>query len=204
MRRTKEEAELTRQAILEAAIKKFSRRGYAATRLEGIAKSANVTRGAVYHHFSGGKAELFANIIEQATQTGNQAIAGAIQEGGTFVDILQRVLINTLALLEKDTQFRDALSLLIFNSGDSPDLAPMRKARLEQNFDQIEQIIGFFQMAQEDGALRSDLDPEIAARAFLAYQNGLILLRLSAPELIPAKQNAAELAEIFMQGIAAN
>ena len=93
MRRTKEDAELTRQAVLEAAITEFSRSGYAATRLEDIAKTANVTRGAVYHHFSGGKAELFAHIIDQATQTGTQAIDRAIQEGGPFLDILHRILV---------------------------------------------------------------------------------------------------------------
>jgi TetR/AcrR family acrAB operon transcriptional repressor len=202
MRRTKEEAELTRQSVLEAAIREFSRSGYAATRLEDIAHTAGVTRGAVYHHFSGGKAELFGNIIEQATQTGTQAISRAIQEGGPFLDILQRILIYTLDLLAKDAQFRAAMSLLIFNSGDSPDLTPLRSARQEQGLAQMEQIVGFFQMALEQGAVRADLDPQVAARAFLAYQNGLVLLWLSSPGIIDLEQHAAGLAETFVRGIA--
>ena len=79
MRRTKEDAELTRQSLLEAAIKVFSKQGYAATRLEDIAEAAKVTRGAVYHHF-GGKAELFSEIIENSSQTSDRAIQRAIQE----------------------------------------------------------------------------------------------------------------------------
>jgi AcrR family transcriptional regulator len=43
MRRTKEEAELTCQSTLDVATKEFSRNGYAATRLEDIAKTAAVT-----------------------------------------------------------------------------------------------------------------------------------------------------------------
>ena len=130
MRRTKEDAELTRQTVLDAAVAEFSRNGYSATRLQDIAKRAAVTRGAVYHHFSAGKAELFSIIIEQATQTGSQAINSAIQEGGPFLDIINRILIYTIDLLANDGQFRAAMSLLIFNSGDSPDLAPLRTARL--------------------------------------------------------------------------
>lgn len=202
MRRTKEDAELTRQAVLQASVAEFSRKGYAATRLEDIAKTANVTRGAVYHHFSGGKAELFANIIEQATQTGNQAIDRAVQQGGPFLEIIQRILVYTLELLASDSQFRAAMSLLIFNSGDSPDLAPLRDSRLEQGLGQMDQIRDFFKMALAQGAVRPDLDPGVAARSFLAYQNGLILLWLSAPGSIDLKRHAEGLAEIFVRGIA--
>ena len=204
MRRTKEDAELTRQTILNAAIAAFSRNGYNATRLEDIAKRANVTRGAVYHHFSGGKAELFSIIIEQATQTGNQAINNAIQGGGPFLDIIKRILVYTIELLGKDAQFRAAMSLLIFNSGDSPDLTPLRSARLEQGLMQMEQIAGFFKTALEQGSVRSNLEPGVAARSFLAYQNGLILLWLTSPGIIDVKQHAEGLADIFVFGIASD
>jgi TetR/AcrR family acrAB operon transcriptional repressor len=202
MRRTKEDAELTRQALLKAAIVEFSRSGYAATRLEDIAKTAQVTRGALYHHFKGGKAELFAHIIEEATQTGNQAITQAIQKGGSFLEIIRRILVYTLELLASDAQFRAVMSLLIFNSGDSPDLIPLRTSRREQGLAQMDQIVGFFKMALEQGTVRSDLNPEVAARSFLAYQNGLILLWLSSPGTIEVERHAEGLAEIFVRGIA--
>ena len=44
VRRTKEEAALTRQAVLKAALTVFSSKGYAATTLEDIAARAGVTR----------------------------------------------------------------------------------------------------------------------------------------------------------------
>lgn len=43
-RKTKQQAEETRQEILDAAIKTFSERGVSATSLADIAKSAGVTR----------------------------------------------------------------------------------------------------------------------------------------------------------------
>lgn len=45
MRRTKEEAAITRQNILKAALILFSEKGYATTTLAEIAQSAQVTRG---------------------------------------------------------------------------------------------------------------------------------------------------------------
>ena len=64
------------------------------------------------------------------------------------------------------------------------------------------QITDFFKMALEQGTVRSDLEPEVAARSFLAYQNGLILLWLTSPGIIDVKQHAEGLAEIFVRGIA--
>lgn len=51
MRRTKEKAERTRGAILNASLKVFSTKGYTRTRFEDVAKEAGVTRGAINWHF---------------------------------------------------------------------------------------------------------------------------------------------------------
>src|SRR5690606_11535075 len=51
MRRTKEDAEKTRAAILDAAERLFLERGVAHTSLEHIARAAGVTRDAVYWLF---------------------------------------------------------------------------------------------------------------------------------------------------------
>ena len=63
-RKTKEDAQKTRQQLIEAAITQFSTRGVASTTLTDIADAAGVTRGAVYWHFSS-KAEIFNAIWEQ-------------------------------------------------------------------------------------------------------------------------------------------
>lgn len=51
MRKTKEEADKTKQAILEAALDVFLEKSYETATLNNIAKKANVTRGAIYWHF---------------------------------------------------------------------------------------------------------------------------------------------------------
>ena len=49
-------AEATRRAVLDAAKSLFGRQGYAQTSVDEIADAARVTKGAVYHHFTGKEA----------------------------------------------------------------------------------------------------------------------------------------------------
>jgi AcrR family transcriptional regulator len=200
MRRTKEDADLTRQALLDAALKVFGQEGYAAARLEDVAETAGVTRGAIYHHF-GSKSELFASLVEDAAQSSRRAMAEAIAAGGGFPEIARRILVISLRLLQEDARFRGAMALLLFNSGDSPEQAGLRQLRIQQGSEEMRQIAGFFEMGLAQGAVRPDLDPQIAARAFLAYQNGLILMALSAPESIDIPAQASGLADVFVRGI---
>ena len=64
VRKTKEDAELTRQRIIQAAREVFLVRGVSRTTMEHIAAQAGVTRGAVYWHFDN-KIDLFHTMREQ-------------------------------------------------------------------------------------------------------------------------------------------
>ena len=64
VRKTKEDAELTRKSIIIAARKVFLVRGVSHTTMEHIATEAGVTRGAIYWHFKN-KTEVFQAMREQ-------------------------------------------------------------------------------------------------------------------------------------------
>ncbi|MEA5364607.1 TetR/AcrR family transcriptional regulator [Amycolatopsis sp., V23-08] len=49
-------SESTRSALVDSAVELITKRGYAGTSLDEIAKRARVTKGALYHHFSGKQA----------------------------------------------------------------------------------------------------------------------------------------------------
>lgn len=59
-----EYTEATRRALLDSAEALFAERGYRQTSLDEIAAAARVTKGAIYHHFSG-KNVLFETIIDR-------------------------------------------------------------------------------------------------------------------------------------------
>lgn len=58
-----EYSESTRDALVDSAVDLFTKRGYASTSLDEVAKRARVTKGALYHHFSG-KQALFEAAFE--------------------------------------------------------------------------------------------------------------------------------------------
>lgn len=62
-RKTKQQAQETRQHILDVAMRLFSRQGVSSTSLADIAQAAGVTRGAIYWHFKN-KSDLFSEIWE--------------------------------------------------------------------------------------------------------------------------------------------
>lgn len=63
-RRTQAQMEETRALLLSTARDYFSRLGFAATSMDEIAASVELTRGALYHHF-GDKKGLFTAVVEQ-------------------------------------------------------------------------------------------------------------------------------------------
>lgn len=63
MKRNKEETYETIVSLIEVARRYFTERGYAASSLEEIVAEANLTRGALYHHF-GNKRGLFQAVME--------------------------------------------------------------------------------------------------------------------------------------------
>ena len=62
-RKTKDEAELTRVGILNAALEVFNDKGVSRSTLADIASEAGVTRGAIYWHFKN-KADLVHQLME--------------------------------------------------------------------------------------------------------------------------------------------
>lgn len=72
MRRKKEDMLITKEQILNAALDCFFEKGYEATSLEEIATRANVTRGAIYWHFSD-KNDLYRAVIHLTMEKGDVA-----------------------------------------------------------------------------------------------------------------------------------
>jgi len=66
-----EYSESTRHALVDSAVDLFTKRGYAATSLDEVAKRARVTKGALYHHFSGKQAlfEAAFDAVESRVMT---------------------------------------------------------------------------------------------------------------------------------------
>jgi AcrR family transcriptional regulator len=200
MRRTKEDADQTKQALLDSALQEFSQRGYQATRLQDVAENAGTTRGAIYHHFQN-KAGLYKALIADASQQGNNALQRAVAEGGTIPEITARILTYSLQMLAENSRFRQVMALSLYKTGVSAELADMEAVRMAEAETLVAGIAGFMQAGQQQGQLRDDVSPENMARAFLAYQNGIAFLWLANPTIFSLTDEAESFAQLFLNGV---
>lgn len=67
----------TKRALVDVAEDLFTEHGYAATSLDQVVAGARVTKGALYHHFSG-KQALFDAVFERVEATAGAAILAAL------------------------------------------------------------------------------------------------------------------------------
>lgn len=73
--RREEYSESTRTALVASALALFAESGYAEASLDAIASAARVTKGALYHHFPGGKKALFAACFNQIEDEVHERLA---------------------------------------------------------------------------------------------------------------------------------
>ncbi|PCJ71551.1 MAG: hypothetical protein COA62_02895 [Rhodobiaceae bacterium] len=105
----------TQKRIISVAKKVFARDGYAKASLAEIVDKANVTTGAVYHHFNGKKG-LFIAVAEHLEQTILDEVTTATQASKSLWDTFESSILNTLEVCARpDIQqivFRDAPTIV--------------------------------------------------------------------------------------------
>ncbi len=100
----------TRAKLIAAARKAFAAKGYAETAMEELTAEANLTRGALYHHFGGKKGLLEAVIAQIDAETAQRlkAVAekattlwdGFVEENLTWVELALDPEIRRIVLLD--------------------------------------------------------------------------------------------------------
>lgn len=200
MRRTKEEAAVTRATLLKAALSVFSAKGYAATTLDDVAKAAKVTRGAIYWHFKS-KADLYNTLVQESSARGADVVQQAVSEGGSLTEILRRIFVRVCTVIEEDKEIRAVMELTLFKTGLYPELQAGRKKQIEDGNALLKGITEAMRQGIEQGRLRKDIDPADMARAFIAFENGAIHLWLLSPKSFSLKASAESFADILVAGL---
>jgi len=207
MRRTKEEAEVTREKLLDAALKVFSEKGYATTTLDDIAKEAGVTRGAIYWHFKGGKVDVFNSILTERYGRVNALIGRVISEPGRPLEVLERLLVSLMELIVDDSDFRAVQSMIMFKTEVSDELTGGMREKSESFDWSVRFVADLIRKGKAAGEVRADVDQEVAAIAAAGLLNGVIMMWLvnesvSSSKQFPLKKYARPLVRTFIDGLA--
>lgn len=111
MRRTKEEAEQTRERVIEAALTLFSRNGYSQTTLAMIAAEAGYSRGPIYWHFRN-KDELYEAVLGYSQAPLQELVTQAEQDPDPHRALLDFIG-GWFRLLLEDRRYRQSFEILL-------------------------------------------------------------------------------------------
>ena len=114
------ELKLHRQEeILEAALEEFGANGFAATRLEDVAKRAGIAKGTIYLYFRD-KERLFRAVVRTLIRKRIDALTGLFS--GSAEELL-RELLSQMYQVVRNAKARSIVRMLIAESGRFPQLA---------------------------------------------------------------------------------
>ena len=122
MRKTKEEAYQTRCNLLAAALTVFYERGVSKASLDEIAKTAGVTRGALYWHFKN-KKDLFEALLQIHYANVEQQLEQVLHSDQTTepLDFLYNSVLQHFESLVNDHDFRKFNTILLYRCEQTQD-----------------------------------------------------------------------------------
>ncbi len=181
-RRSKEDASITREKLLEAAQRLFVENGLERSSLHQIACAAGVTRGAVYWHFAD-KLALVEALIARVESPLQQALAAAAPQavatgspGGTGDPLaaLRRLALAPFELIERDASARRVFTIMLHCSELIGELAPLRRHHEHNWNDWAQHMARLFQAAKDEGSLAEGAVAADAAIALLSLVDGML------------------------------
>ena len=116
-----ERAAERRQAIIDAAMEEFIARGFAATRLDDIARRAGVAKGTIYLHFKD-KESMFEELIRTAIVPLVGRMQGPPAAGATVRDLIEAVALTFIREVVT-TRRADLVRLIVAEGPRFPSIA---------------------------------------------------------------------------------
>jgi AcrR family transcriptional regulator len=186
----------TRERIIEAAGRVFARRGYGQASVQDIADEAEISMGALYHHFSS-KEELFRAIVEDHMR--REVMEYEPQPAASVREAIEHFVAYQIEHLRREPEL-SGLSMELWAQAAREEWARAVSAGSFRVFRELlARLIG---IAQQAGAARRDLDVEASAMLLEALFLGLDIQRTVDPAAVDLDALAgtwADLIERFIQ-----
>ena len=163
----------TRQRLLEAASREIYTSGFRGASLDTILDTANVTKGALYHHFASKEALGHAVLDEVIAVEGRGKWQVRLQESGDPITALIQAIQSTSFLPE---HISGGCSLNNLAQEMSPVDETFRKRIAELFHDWESSIAKALRCGQASRLVRDDVDVDEVARFIVAAYEGYISL----------------------------
>ena len=160
-----------REKIIKAAIDAFSKNGFDRTRMDDVAKTADLSKGTIYLHFKS-KEDLFYAICENNLAEAKQQISIIFAKNEDLVSQIER-------FYEVFRKKKTANERVFFETiAESARNAELRKALYKQRLNIFETAVGWVNLQIERGFFRKNIDANAIAVGLVSLYDGLTVNKL--------------------------
>lgn len=200
MRRTKEDALATRQAILQSALDTFYERGYSKTTFDEIAHRINLTKGAVYWHFRN-KPDLVAAILNDILDTEDRHLPTSLVELKSQEDIVAYFSYKADFILQTENNRKTAF--FFTNQMEWSETIITKVSHLVEANTQksCEKIIKALEVMLKEHKISPDTDIDFIAAIIFSSWYGTLSLYLSRRIPFDLKKTLTEGLNLIFKGL---
>ncbi|BDT85266.1 TetR/AcrR family transcriptional regulator [Nocardia cyriacigeorgica] len=177
----------SRQRFIDAAADLFHTQGYHATGLNQLVTAGGAPKGSLYFHFPGGKEQLAAEALAQASRQLNDALAAALAHGD--IDAVIDLLVTNLT--ESGYERACPLASVALDAAGSE---PIRTACAD-GFESWRETLAQYLRAKGVAAERTEHLSTVA----LAMVEGALLLAKTRRDIAPLRAVADHLRTLLEQ-----
>jgi len=200
VRKTKEDAAITRLRIIDAAREVFLIRGVSRTTIEQIALQANLTRGAVYWHFNN-KTELFEAMREQVFLPLIDRIDDAVlnESSDDPLNSIEQYFCDIIKNLEQSITTQQTYEIMMTKCEYVDELAVVLKQILNTCQNVVQKLEIIYQRAHDKGLLHEHHRPADLALDSHLFFVGLLNMWIKDTECQYIRDNAIEIIRKHIQ-----
>lgn len=192
----------TRERLLDGFAEQLLERGYRGTSLEALAKAVDIRRPSLYHHFPGGKEQLYTEVALRMIEEDADRLAAALAVSDQL-----RPRLQALALLHADDPRKQALDQRIYDATRyvSDETRTLVSTRYVDGL--LVPVNRMMAAAVKAGELR-DLDPSFLTSTFFGLAGAVPGIpddvgmppSKRGPRRQTAEQAATAVVDIFLKG----
>lgn len=204
-RRTKEQAEQTKQALLDTALEMFSQQGISQTSLKSIAAGTAVTHGALYWHFKN-RSDLVETLYEERALPLDELFLDQLQAAKQDALVaLKGFLLDWFKLVVGQASYTQRWQVFHAQQGGScSELAQIAPQLEEERKRWRESLSKLIKKARKQKQIPTKTGKQdLVADNLLILIYSLINTALATPALCKGKKQAEQVIDTYLQGMRA-
>jgi TetR/AcrR family transcriptional repressor of nem operon len=179
-------------AIIKKAQKVFWTKGYTASSIDDLLQAMGIGSGSFYNAFKGGKKELFVKALQERRRDFKQ-FNDLLEKSDAPVDMIKDFF-RSIAAAQPDDHKKGCI---VANA--VTEMALLDEQLEKEAIDILKEVEKLYtkiiRKAQEDGTLKTKIDPETLGRYLITLYNGLNVTR----RMYPDKKQLYELIELQLK-----